>query len=149
MKYIRHQGHLYRKAEPMNDDYRRYVKKEPKPITAVQLNFESLTFNYEKWGDDQTAKPGDWVVDNAGETYTIDKESFAKTYSEVSAGQYIKTAPVWAIQSEEDGQLETKEGVSHYNAGDVLVFNNEDLTDGYSVPAEKFFSEYEEQESTE
>ena len=33
---------------------------------------------YRKWGGEQRAKPGDWLVDNGGEVDTVDAESFAR-----------------------------------------------------------------------
>jgi hypothetical protein len=37
----------------------------------------------------------------------------------------------------------TKEGRTSYNKGDVIVFNNEDRTDGYAMTAERFNARYE------
>jgi hypothetical protein len=38
--------------------------------------------------------------------------------------------------------VETKEGQSHYRAGDYLVSNNEDGSDAYAISAAKFESMY-------
>jgi hypothetical protein len=40
----------------------------------------------------------------------------------------------------------TKEGKSHYQSGDYLVYNNEDGTDAYCISAAKFESMYELEE---
>ena len=90
-------------------------------------------------------KGGDWIVNNGGECYTIDVESFANTYTLVdpdTPGIYFKTGSVWAKKATEDGAIKTKEGESHYKAGDWIVFNNEDGTDGYKVTDEKFRALY-------
>ena len=69
-------------------------------------------------------------------------EAFAQTYRPVdrqkNPGAYIKTTPIWAIEAAEAGSVRTKEGVTHYNAGDFLVSNNPDGTDGYAIEREKF-----------
>lgn len=122
---------------------KKYIKKADRTIVAVQLNLESSGFKYQKWGAEQQCKKGDWVVDNSGETYTIDNEVFQKTYRKVDDGKYVKTTPVWAEVATGSGNVTTKEGKSHYNAGDYLVYNNEDDTDAYCMSAEKFESMYE------
>jgi hypothetical protein len=42
--------------------------------------------------------------------------------------------------------VNTKEGSSHYQKGDYLVYNNQDGTDSYCVSADKFESTYEPDE---
>jgi hypothetical protein len=125
------------------EDRKRYRKREGQFVTAVQLDLEFDGFTYRKWGADQRCKPGDWLVDNQGEAYTIDAEVFAATYREVSPGVYVKSTPIWAEVATEPGRVETVEGVSHYQAGDYLVSNNEDGTDAYCISAEKFVEMYE------
>lgn len=111
-------------------------------MTAVRLDLETQGFSYQKWGGWQVCKPGDWLVDNAGDVYTIDRDTFERTYEEVSPGVYTKTAVVWARRADSDGAIETKEGVTCYREGDYLVFNDPEGTDGYAVSAEKFESMY-------
>ena len=122
-----------------------YRKKAGSHVTAVRLELETHGFVYEKWGSEQRCKAGDWVVDNDGEVYTIDADSFATTYEPVpdAPGRYQKTASVWAERVESDGAIETKEGSTAYKAGDYLVYNEADRTDGYAMSAEKFESMYE------
>ncbi len=120
----------------------KYIKKQTSFITAVQLDLDTDGFNYVKWGDEQRCKRGDWLVNNNGETYTIDRESFARTYREISPGVYCKSTPVWAEIAESDGVIRTKEGATHYKAGDYIVYNNEDGSDGYALSPEKFLSLY-------
>lgn len=122
---------------------KRYRKKADSFIIAVQLNLETDGFKYQKWGAEQQCKKGDWVVDNNGETYTVDNKVFQKTYRNVDPGKYVKTTPVWAEVATEAGSVTTIEGESNYKAGDYLVFNNEDGTDAYCISAEKFESMYE------
>ena len=122
---------------------RRYRKKDNQFIIAVQLNLKTEGLVYQKWGSEQHGKPGDWLVDNQGDVYTVDRETFESTYAQKGPGIYLKTTPVWAEQATEPGKVATKEGFSHYRAGDYLVFNNEDGTDAYCVSAKKFESMYE------
>jgi hypothetical protein len=100
-------------------------------------------FTYEKWGGTQTCKPGDWIVDNAGDVYTVDGDTFARTYREAGKGTYVKIAPVWAEVATEAGAVRTKEGVTRYEAGDYLVFNDENGGDAYAIPAGRFEEMYE------
>ena len=112
-------------------------------MIAVRLEIDMDGFTYNKWGATQRCKRGDWLVDNGGDVYTIDEESFAQTYQSLGDGKYVKTTPVWAENANESGSVNTKEGQSHYKEGDYLVSNNEDGTDAYCVSAAKFESMYE------
>jgi hypothetical protein len=49
-----------------------------------------------------------------------------------------KVAPVWAERAARDGAMPTKEGTTHYRAGDWLVFNDAEGRDGYAVSAATF-----------
>lgn len=122
---------------------RRFKKKADHPVVAVQLDLDTEGFTYRKWGAEQQCKPGDWLVDNEGDIYTVDGAVFAKTYRMVSRGIYVKTARVWAEVATKPGSVATREGESHYEAGDYLVYNNQDGTDGYCVSRAKFESMYE------
>jgi len=121
---------------------REYRKKKTSRVVAVQLDLETRGFTYEKWGGTQTCKAGDWLVDNDGDVYTVDRDTFARTYRGVSPGVYEKVAPVWAEVATEAGEIATKEGVTHYEAGDYLVYNDPDGQDGYAVKAEDFEKMY-------
>lgn len=122
---------------------RKFRKREDAHVVAVQLDLETDGFTYRKWGDTQTCKAGDWVLNNDGEVYTVDRETFARTYRAVSPGLYGKAAPVWARVAEQPGQITTKEGTTHYVAGAYLVYNEPDGGDGYAVAAETFEKMYE------
>jgi hypothetical protein len=122
---------------------RRYRKKADQFVVAVKLDLDTGGFTYRKWGAEQRCKPGDWLVDNQGEAYTVDDAVFVKTYRRVGQGTYVKTTPVWAEKATRDGSTATKEGRSYYSAGDYLVYNNEDGTDAYCIGAAKFESMYE------
>ena len=122
---------------------RKYKKKPTSFVTAVQLDLDTEGFIYHKWGGKQVCKRGDWLVDNAGDKYTVAQETFAKTYERISPGVYAKSAPVWAEVADKAGKIKTKEGESSYKAGDYLVSNNEDGTDAYATKAEKFESMYD------
>jgi hypothetical protein len=122
---------------------RKYKKKSTAFVTAVQLDLDTEGFKYNKWGGKQVCKKGDWLVNNNGETYTVAEASFAQTYEFVSPGVYVKPTPVWAEIAAKPGRIKTKEGETAYRAGDYLVFNNEDGTDGYAMSAKSFKSMYE------
>ena len=122
---------------------RKYKKKPTSFITAVQLDLDTEGFVYNKWGGPQVCKRGDWLVDNAGDKYTVARESFAKTYEFVSPGVYTKSAPVWAELTDKPGKIKTSEGETTYAAGDYLVSNNPDGTDTYAISAEKFRELYD------
>ena len=82
---------------------RQYRKKATSFVVAVPLDLETEGFTYEKWGGTQACKRGDWLVENDGDVYTVDRETFARTYRKVSLGVYEKTTSVWAEVAEEAG----------------------------------------------
>lgn len=123
-------------------DLARYRRKGP-PVVAVQLRLETEGFRYRKWGGEQRCKPGDWLVDNQGDVYTVDGEVFARTYRPAGPGLYEKVGPVWAEIAEAPGVIPTLEGETHYQAGDYLVYEDADRRGGYAVGAERFHSLYE------
>jgi hypothetical protein len=122
---------------------RRYRKKADQFVVAVQFDLDTEGFNYRKWGAEQRCKKGDWVIDNEGDIYSVDGEVFAKTYRNVNPGIYVKTTPIWAEVAAQPGSVVTKEGKSHYQSGDYLVYNNDDGTDAYCISAVKFESIFE------
>lgn len=128
-------------------ELKRYRRKPGTAVIAVRLDLDTDGFSYRKWGASQRCKAGDWIVKNAGDTYTVDADTFAKTYREQSPGQYVKTGEVFAARAETAGQVATKEGSTSYQAGDMLVFNDEARTDGYAVSAAKFPELYEPADS--
>jgi hypothetical protein len=112
-------------------------------VTAVRLDLDTDGFTYLKWGGTQRCKRGDWLVNNQGDVYTIDAQTFERTYQMVSPGLYEKVASVWAEVAAEPGTIQTKEGSTAYVAGDYLVFNAPDRKDGYAMKAETFRQLYE------
>jgi hypothetical protein len=121
----------------------KYVRRAGATVTAVQLDLDTDGFSYRKWGGIQKCKPGDWIVNNAGEVYTVDRESFARGYRAVAPGVYRKVAPVWAERADRDGEIRTKEGVTRYQAGAYVVFNDEQGLDGYAMEPKAFEEMYE------
>jgi len=117
---------------------RRYVRRPDRPVAAVRLELDTKGLYYRKWGSRQRAKKGDWIVDNDGDVYTVDAKVFARTYRQRAIGAYVKTTPVWAERATHAGSVKTKEGSTHYEAGDYLVSNNEDGSDAYAIKPEKF-----------
>lgn len=122
---------------------RRYRRKLDQSVVAVQLRLDTDGFTFRKWGGEQRCKQNDWLVDNAGEVYTVDADSFARSYRELHRGVFIKTAPVWAEAAVAQGSVSTKEGRTRYGAGDYLVSNNEDGSDAYAMSAAKFHAMYQ------
>lgn len=125
---------------------RRYRRRPDRPVVAVRLMLQTPGFDYEKWGGTQHCKAGDWLVDNAGDVYTVDADSFARTYRAVGTSTYVKTAPVWAQRAEAAGSVATKEGRTKYEAGDWIASNAEDGSDSYAISADKFAELYEPDE---
>jgi len=124
----------------------KYVKRADRAVVAVQLDLETAGFTYQKWGGVQTCKAGDWIVNNAGDVYTVDRTTFERTYRQVAAGTYVKATPVWAEVARKAGTVRTKEGVTRFRAGDYLVFNEEQGGDAYAVSAGRFEGMYERAE---
>ena len=122
---------------------RPYLKRDSQLVVAVQLDLETTGFTYKKWGDTQTCKRGDWIVNNDGDTYTVDGESFVRTFRSNGPGTYVKSATVWAEVASVAGSVPTKEGVTHYEAGDYIVSNEEDGSDWYAISKAEFERMYE------
>jgi hypothetical protein len=120
-----------------------YVRKTTAYVVAVQVDLDTNGFTYRKWGGIQTCKRGDWLVNEEPDTYTVDRESFARTYSRTGQGTYVKTTPVWAEVAEGASEIGTKEGVTRYETGDYLVYNEPDGSDGYAIRRCEFERIYE------
>jgi hypothetical protein len=120
-----------------------YRKRSSQFVIAVQLDLETEGFRYEKWGGTQRCKPGDWLVNNNGDTYTVDRETFARTYKSTGPGTYTKVTTVWAEIASEAGEVKTKEGATRYKAGDYIVFNEPNGGDAYAVSKATFEKTYE------
>lgn len=127
----------------MASDLKEYRRRDRTPVTAVQLNLDTDGFTYRKWGAVQRASAGDWLVNRQGEAYTVEREVFERTYRLVRPGLYEKVSHVWARKAEADGVIRTREGETHYAAGDVIVFNDPGGRDGYAMSAEEFAGLYE------
>jgi hypothetical protein len=107
------------------------------------VDLDTPGFTYRKWGGEQRCKPGDWIVDNGGDVYTIDQETFARTYRQLGPGQWVKSTPVWAEVATTGGTVQTKEGGTRYEPGDYLVCNERDGGDAYAVSRDTFERLYE------
>ncbi len=121
---------------------KKYRKRAQTDVAAVQLSLDTKGFAYKKWGAVQRCKAGDWLVNNDGEVYTVDSRVFARTYREVSRGVYRKVTPVWAVVADEAGEVRTKEGVTKYQRGWYLVYNDAKGKDGWAMRPAKFRSTY-------
>jgi hypothetical protein len=122
---------------------RRYRRRADTRVAAVRLALDTDGFSYRKWGGVQHCKPGDWLVENGDETYTVDGETFARTYRQVGLGVYEKVAPVWARQATGPGSIETLEGPTRYAAGDYLVYQDASATSGWAIDGKRFAELYE------
>ena len=122
---------------------RRYIKRTTEFVTAVQINLDLDSFIYRKWGATQHCSRGDWLVDNKGDVYTVENGSFERTYRYTGPGTYVKSTPVWAEVATMAGEVSTKEGITHFDAGDYLVYNEPGAADGYAVPKDEFDRMYE------
>jgi len=116
----------------------KYVKRRSQAVAAVQLKVDTKGFTYKKWGSVQRCQARDWIVDNDGDVYTVNRVSFRRTYRQVGPGMYVKKTPVWAEVAAAAGRIKTKEGFTGYKRGDYLVFNHKNGADGYAVSAKKF-----------
>ena len=110
-----------------------YRKRPDRFVLAVRLDLDTPGFAYKKWDGEQRCKAGDWIVDNDGDVYTVDQDTFARTYRQVGPGRWIKSTPVWAEVASEAGTVKTKEGSTRYEPGDYLVFNERDGGDAYAI----------------
>ncbi len=117
---------------------RKYSRRDGTSVTAVKLDMDIESFTYRKWGGVQTASAGDWLVNNGEDVYTVARETFERTYRNVSPGVYEKSVPVWARRAGVAGTIPTKEGETRYEADDMLVFNDVDERDGYAISSERF-----------
>jgi hypothetical protein len=111
-------------------------------MVAVRLALDTDGLVYRKWGGEQRARAGDWIVDSDGDVYTVAADVFEHTYRQTGLGTYIKTTPVWAERTERAGDVETKEGVTHYEPGDYLVSNDREGSDQYAMSAAIFERSY-------
>lgn len=127
----------------MTNTLQKYRRRADTPVTAVQLALDTDGFTYRKWGGEQKASAGDWLVNNDGDVYTVERDTFERSYRMVGPDAYVKDQPVWARRAETDGKIRTKEGTTHYRAGDMIVFNDENERDGYAMSAETFERLYE------
>ena len=124
---------------------RKLFRKRPKyHVTAVQLDLAFDGFSYQKWDGKQTCKPGDWLVNNNGDIYTIDKEYFRDYYQSISPGVFEKIGEIWAEVAIENGSIKTKEGLTAYNEGDYLVFDRQEGGEGYAIKKHIFERMYEQ-----
>jgi hypothetical protein len=121
----------------------KYLKRSTEFVIAVQVDLDMDGFTYQKWGGTQRCKRGDWLVNNDGDVYTVDGNTFTRTYRSSGPGTYVKATPVWAEVSGTAGAIRTKEGLTHYSAGDFLVYNEPDGGDGYAVERDEFDRMYE------
>ena len=126
----------------------KYYPKAHNTVKAMPINLPNVEVNYEKWGGAQQANQGDWLVNRGDEFYTVEQSSFNDTYRCIEGNTYLKIAPVWAEIAKENGKIKTKEGESHFSAGDYLVYNDQNKKDGYAIKNTLFNDLYSEEKPT-
>ncbi len=117
---------------------KRYRRREMTTVTAVQIALETDGFTYRKWGEEQVARAGDWLVNNNGNVYTVDGKEFGRSYIHVRDGVYEKTAPVWAETALSDGKVRSTSGFTSFRMGDFIVYSDETKADGWAMSAKEF-----------
>ena len=122
---------------------RQYRSKPDQFVVAIQLDLETDGLSFRKWGAEQRCGAQDWLVDNDGDVYTVEREVFAKTYTKIGRGHYRKTTTIWAEPARAPGHVQTIEGATHYDAGDYLISSGPDGKPTYAIKREKFLTIYE------
>ncbi len=124
-------------------ELKKWVPKPDATVIAVQINLDIEGFAYVKWGAEQHCSPGDWLVDNDGDVYTISDDTFARTYRLERPGLYRKIAPVWAWVAQAKGTIRSEEGETEYEPGDYVAFHAPDAKLGWALKADKFHERYD------
>jgi hypothetical protein len=127
--------------EKIMKNLNKFVRKAI-PVTAIQIDFDKVSFTYHKWGSDQKATSGDWIVNTNGDIFTVPREIFARSYKMIGHGQYLQTGDVWVRHTIEPGFLKTNNGKVNYKAGDYLVFNDPEGNHGIVVKPNIFTEFY-------
>jgi hypothetical protein len=128
---------------PLAEAIRTYRQRKGTEVLAIQLNLDLEAFTYRKWGGLQTCRSGDWIVERNGSVHTVAADTFARTYKQVGPATYVKQGVVWAAPASRAGAIATLEGVTHYEEGDFLVWNDKERHDGYAIAKGIFASLYE------
>lgn len=103
-------------------------------VHAKQLN-EACTWTT-KHGSLLSAQPGDWLLKEGGQEWTVARNIFEKTYTACGEGEYVKSAPIRAVKLDAPAVISTLEGESEAKEGDYLASNPEG--DIWPIPAEEF-----------
>lgn len=128
----------------MDSGLKEYRRRAGTTVTAAQLNLDTDGLVYRKWGAVQRASAGDWLVNGpGGGAHTVARDVFERTYRMVRPGLYEKVTSVWARPADSAGAIPTREGETHYEAGDMLVYNDPEELDGYAMSAGAFGKLYE------
>ena len=99
---------------------------------------------YRKWGGDQSASVGDFLVLNpaaGNDLYTCEKTVMLSTYEEVTPNEFLKTASIEAREATSSGEIRTLEGFSKFQPGDFIVTNPGG--DQYVISARNFHEMYD------
>lgn len=108
------------------------------PIPARQLT-EPFHWSSAK-GDALIGQPGDWLVEDGAQKWTVADAVFRETYEQVDNGTYAKRAPVFARMVSGNVTLVTLEGNIALSPGDWLVCNLNG--DCWGMTAVQFASKY-------
>lgn len=96
-------------------------------------------------GSTMRGKPGDWLISEGDEEWTVDQRIFEESYEEVGVTKYRKASPVRARQLENSTTLETLEGTDCLSAGDWIVMNNSG--ECWGMPDTTFRERYSRQQN--
>ena len=109
----------------------------------MRLDLDTDGFTYRKWGGTQRCKQGDWLVNNGGDIYTIDQETFSRTYRRGRGRPVRERESGLGGASHVGGFDHDQRRIDRHEVGDFLVFNDPDGRDGYAVTAARFHELYE------
>lgn len=96
------------------------TKNAPEEV-AIQLQSGTTGFSYHKWVTSQSCKPGDWIVKNAFDMYTVDENSFSRSYRAASLSCHRIFSPVRASMVGLGCTNESKEGFTQCQAGTTVA----------------------------
>jgi PGDYG protein len=100
------------------DQAQRY---QPCTVVSAHRLVAALTWRTDR-GAPMRAEPGDWeLTDEQGNRWTVEPETFARSYRRQPDGRYAKHELVDAVQLTYPLEVPTTEGVSTARIGDWLL----------------------------
>jgi hypothetical protein len=119
---------------------------EPTAVVRARRLPEGATWLTDR-GAPMQAEAGDWeLTDDSGGRWTVQPETFARSYRRLLDGRYAKVERVNAVQLTSELQVPTAEGVSPARAGDWLLRDADGAV--WPVPDETFRARYRPVDAT-